>query len=567
MKFIISFSCFILFSISISYSQSSPQTLLSKLKTANNKEKFNINLELARYYSEATPGEALTFSLAALDLSGKLKLNDNEIATMNNTVGTVYFYQEDYEKSAFYYEKELAYYIKVNDHKKVMESSFNLALTYSRDKRFRKAIKYYLQSLDESESFNDRDMQSRIYLELSECYFQLKKYENAYETFRKYTETLNLSQKISLLNANYKKVQTEKIATEKKVQGLTVDTAKKSKEINTLAKQNDEKSYRISLQDQTIQLQDRIMLEQKKRLMMIISFAVLVTLFLILLFRLYAQKKKANRILRTQKKEIEQQHKVIATKNQEITDSIHYARRIQTAILPQKDHLFKMTLDHFIYFEPRDIISGDFYWMDEKNDLLIIIAADCTGHGVPGAFMSMLGVTLLNEIILNKGITNPAHILNQLRDDMVRLLHQDIETQSTRDGMDISIVVIDRKKMKMFSAAAYNVLYVLRNDELIIIPADKMPIGMYYKMEPFNLNAFDLQPKDIIYLASDGFKDQFGGPEGKKFMSKNIKKLLLEIGQLSISEQKEMIENHFKKWRSNYEQNDDILVMGVKIIG
>ena len=164
MKFIISFSCFILFSISISYSQSSPQTLLSKLKTANNKEKFNINLELARYYSEATPGEALTFSLAALDLSGKLKLNDNEIATMNNTVGTVYFYQEDYEKSAFYYEKELAYYIKVNDHKKVMESSFNLALTYSRDKRFRKAIKYYLQSLDESESFNDRDMQSRIYL-------------------------------------------------------------------------------------------------------------------------------------------------------------------------------------------------------------------------------------------------------------------------------------------------------------------------------------------------------------------------------------------------------------------
>ncbi len=308
------------------------------------------------------------------------------------------------------------------------------------------------------------------------------------------------------------------------------------------------------------------MKEQERRLIMIISFALILTVFFIMLFRLYSQKRKANKRLKAQKEEIEQQNSVIATKNQEITDSIHYARRIQKAILPQKDYIDKIAEEHFVYWKPRDIVSGDFYWMAEKNNLLVIIAADCTGHGVPGAFMSMLGVTLLNEIVLNKGITEPSKVLNTLRDEVVTLLHQDIETQTTRDGMDISIVVIDKKNMKMLSSAANNVLYVLRNNELSTIPADKMPIGVYYKMEPFVANTYELHKGDVIYLTSDGYKDQFGGSLGKKFMSKNFKNLLVEISKQPLSEQKDIIDKRFNEWRGEHAQNDDVLVLGVKIL-
>ena len=451
-----------------------------------------------------------------------------------------------------------------------MESAYNIALVYTHAERFRKASQFYQQSLSEAVNLKDKDFQSRLYLALSDCYFKLKKYEDAYESFKKYIGILNLNQKISVLNSKYKKVQTEKIATEKKalasekkVKILARDTARKSKEIQTLFVDNEEKKNQIELQTQTIQLQDRVLAEQKKRFIMIIVFSIIVTLFSILFFRLYLQIRRAHGVLQEQKKEIEQQHKVIATKNREITDSIHYAKRIQSAMLPQAEQTSKLAAEHFVFLEPRDIVSGDFYWMAEKCDKLIVIASDCTGHGVPGAFMSLLGVTLLNEIIFNKGIIEPAEILNHLRAEIIRLLHQNIETNSTRDGMDISVVTIDRQQKTIKTAAAYNSIYIVRNNELIIIPADKMPVAMYYNMNPFNSSVMKLQKNDIIYLASDGFKDQFGGPEGKKYTSKNFKNMLIEISRYPIHEQKVMVEKLLNEWRRHYEQNDDILVIGL----
>ncbi len=234
--------------------QTSPEVLIAKLKTAKEHARFEINLELARYYSEASSAEALKYANAAVDLGRKLILDDEEIAEMNSTMGAVYFYREDYEKSAVYYQNELKYHIENDELNAVMESSFNLALIYSYAKNYKKAAEYYEKSLAAALSLNNKSLQERIFIGLADSYYQLKKYENAYQSFKKYTEELNLSQKLSVLNARYKQVQTEKIATEKKVQTLVVDTANKSEAIKGLAQQNEAKSEKISLQDQTIQL-------------------------------------------------------------------------------------------------------------------------------------------------------------------------------------------------------------------------------------------------------------------------------------------------------------------------
>jgi len=267
-----------------------------------------------------------------------------------------------------------------------------------------------------------------------------------------------------------------------------------------------------------------------------------------------------------QKDEIEAQRDEISDKNRSITDSIEYAKRIQTAILPSNEYAEKILPEHFILFRPRDIVSGDFYWMTKKDNRLVIIAADCTGHGVPGAFMSMLGVSFLNEIVNRHEVSSSGEILNNLRADIKKTLGQEGKEGEAKDGMDIALCIVDFDNLKMQYAGAYNPLYIFRNNELIEYKADRMPIGIYVKeKESFTNNDIDLQKGDVFYLASDGYQDQFGGEDGRKFKTKNYKQLLLDIHQKPMAEQKEILNNTIDKWRGKWEQVDDIIILGVRV--
>lgn len=264
--------------------------------------------------------------------------------------------------------------------------------------------------------------------------------------------------------------------------------------------------------------------------------------------------------------EILKQKDIIEQKNQSITDSIQYASRIQAAVLPPPGFLAGWGFESFILFKPKDIVSGDFYWGRRKGERFIIAAADCTGHGVPGAFMSMLGNAFLDEIYNTTEIKDAATILNLLRDEVIKALKQKGVTGEARDGMDISLCIINYITNTLDFAGANNPMYLIRNNMLIKIPCDKMPIGIHFTgFTPFNNHTTTISKGDMLYLFSDGYADQFGGPKGKKFMYKPFQELLLKNHSLPAEEQKEMLEQHFVEWMGEREQVDDVLVIGIRI--
>lgn len=297
-----------------------------------------------------------------------------------------------------------------------------------------------------------------------------------------------------------------------------------------------------------------------------------------------------------QRDEILLQKETVTHQKEEIMDSIHYASRIQRAILPPKIFIEAvMPEEHFILNKPRDIVSGDFYWIGQQKDEAVFIAADCTGHGVPGAFMSMLGVSFLNEIVNNRKITTANHILNELKSYVVRALHQTGKEDSSKDGMDMALCVLNKKTLHLQYAGANNPLYIVspidesldivRNNapynltdseekkcldngeyKLFEIKADKMPIGIYSEdHESFSLVEIILNPGNSFYIFSDGYADQFGGPQQKKFKYKPFKQLLLELQNTPMPSQAGILDKTIEDWKGDLEQVDDILVFGVKI--
>lgn len=273
------------------------------------------------------------------------------------------------------------------------------------------------------------------------------------------------------------------------------------------------------------------------------------------------------KIIREATAEIRAQKDDIEEKSQSIMSSIRYAQRIQEAVSPQKKLMDKVFPEHFVLWKPRDIVSGDFYWMMQKDNKSIIAAADCTGHGVPGAFMSIMGISFLNEIANSKEVQTAAEALNQLRNNVITSLNQEGAETDTKDGMDMSICVYDFDNMMMQFAGAYNPLYMIRDGELSVIKADRMPIGVHERdQNPFTNMEFSMHKGDIYYILSDGYIDQFGGPKGKKFMTKRFKQLILDIHTEPMEKQNEILWETFTEWRGDIEQIDDIIIIGIKVV-
>ncbi|MCG8581865.1 MAG: fused response regulator/phosphatase [Bacteroidales bacterium] len=254
----------------------------------------------------------------------------------------------------------------------------------------------------------------------------------------------------------------------------------------------------------------------------------------------------------------------IRTVNKKLTDSIEYAQKIQTASLPSKEYMDDVLPEYFVMLKPRDIVSGDFYWIEQSDDKLIIVAADCTGHGVPGAFMSMFGVAYLHEIVGKNKITQPAEIINELRRIVIDSLRQD-EDSEVKDGMDISIISIDKAKREIEFAGAFNDMLLVRNNEMKIYQADHMPVSIGESDNPYTNHVIPFESNDCIYLYSDGFPSQFGGPNDKKLMQKGFRNLLLENHHYSMTEQADIYTKFFDVWKGINDQIDDVLVMGIRL--
>jgi len=396
-----------------------------------------------------------------------------------------------------------------------------------------------------------------------------------------------IKEKEVILGTQEKEIRNQKNVIEEQM--LEVDKqkavlAKQQEEIQKKENTINEKNAEIKEQDGVIILQLKQIEKQRLVMYFIVIALILVSGIGYVMYVNYRNKKRANiileeknRLITKQKEEIEiqrdeikkqrdiaeMQRDQIAYQKKHITDSIEYAKRIQRAILPSLE-LFSDQIDHFVLYKPRDIVSGDFYWVDKIDDKQIVITADCTGHGVPGAFMSMLGVSLLNEIIHNKKITQPDMILNTLRDNIVSSLKQLEIKSEVKDGMDMTACVLDYKKHKLEFSGANNPLIMIRKGELSLIKGDKMPVAIHDNMEPFTLHSIDLEKGDAIYTFSDGYPDQFGGPSEKKFLIKNFKEVLLQIHHLSMYDQAVKLDEVFEEWKKEVDQVDDVTVVGIR---
>lgn len=351
----------------------------------------------------------------------------------------------------------------------------------------------------------------------------------------------------------------------------------------------------VDAKDDEIAIKELSIQQEKSRRNYLLGGGGLLLVLLLLAVYAFRQKQKANVIIQKQKEETENQKLLVEVKNKEITDSINYAQRIQRALLASKELLEENLSEYFIIFKPKDIVSGDFYWATaiekDKQKLFYIATADSTGHGVPGAIMSMLNISSFNES-MKEGFTEPSDILNCSRNIIIQTLAKDGSAEGGKDGMDASLICIDFANMEMKYAAANNPIWIIRNHssqqnqtfnepnvgrsfhsnsfssciELIELYSDKMPIGRHDKQHiSFSKGQIKLHKGDLIYTFTDGFVDQFGGEKGKKFKASKLKELLLSVQHETIERQKEIVDSAFEIWKGNHEQIDDVCIIGVKI--
>lgn len=306
-----------------------------------------------------------------------------------------------------------------------------------------------------------------------------------------------------------------------------------------------------------IEMQKNEISTQRNLLISAIISVLLLISFLYFFFK-HSREKKKN-------------HLLLKDKTKKITDSINYAKYIQQSILPQESEIHKLFPRSFIYYKPRDIVSGDFYWVSELDDKIIIAAVDCTGHGVPGAFMSLIGNTLLNEIVNEKHVLHPSSILKLLHTGILKSLHQNAGEVNCQDGMEMSLCVIDYQKKIIEFAGAMNPIYIVKDNTITVMKPDVLAIGGVSSIArkdaktEFTTHQIQMEDNMLLYLFTDGYMDQFGGPQNKKFNTTQFKKLLLEIETLDMDKQKQAIEQAMNKWKGNSRQIDDMLVIGLRL--
>lgn len=298
----------------------------------------------------------------------------------------------------------------------------------------------------------------------------------------------------------------------------------------------------------------------------IVAFVAAALIYLaILQFWVLVRTRKHLREMKAAYNEIDVQRVELQLRNKDLTDSLNYARRIQEALLPAEHHIKKIFQNYFIYYRPKHIVSGDFYWISERDSKYFIVAADCTGHGVPGALMSMIGLELLQKIINEMKVNVSDQILLTLNDELEAAFYKEEDGRALiQDGIEMSICVIDRETMEMEFSGAFLPVYIVRDDKLIEIKGDKMNVGQSFNDVTFNRSGYRLQKGDILYLFSDGYADQFGGPDNKKFMYRRLRHILLTISKYPLADQHRILDETITSWMGDSDQIDDMMILGVR---
>ncbi len=565
----------------------------------NNKNRVGVHLGNIGvvYANQDDFPKALDYYFRAQKVYEELGLK-NDIASNLGNIGSVYSDQRDFPKALDYFFKALkmAEELGNKNFKAVWLSS--IGSVYAEQKEYDQALNYYFKALKMVDELGHREARTMILTNIGSLYTSIGNYKEAEQYLKKAIVlsdslgTLNyLRQTEEFISRLYDTTRQYKLALihYKKAVALkdTLFSQESKKELirKEMNYEFDKKEVAIKAEhDKALAIAQA---ERKKQQIVIWSIACglfLVVLFSGFIFRSLRITRKQKNIIELQKNEVSKQKEIVEKQKTKILDSITYAQRIQQSILMEESEIQNYLPESFIYYQPKDIVSGDFYWFTPLSDsphkgekagegYFVIAAVDCTGHGVPGAFMSMIGNLLLNQIVNEKQITQPSEILTQLNHGVYEVLHQRKTGISSEDGMDIALCTIDYKNNILQYAGAQNPLYVLSDGKIEVIKADVYGIGgssMISKADnplknKYTNHVISLKKGMSIYLFSDGYIDQFGGSERKKFGSQKFKDLLLGIQHLNMQKQKEAIASAYKEWKGDIAQIDDILVMGIRI--
>jgi len=579
-------------------------------------------------HNQAYYNESLEILLEALDYA-ELSKDKKTISLCYNNIGLVFYCIKEYDKALKYYNKSLLIKKELKDIKGITNCYNNIANIYADKKQYDSAKINYQLALDLLEVLNDLQGLVMANLNIAILYTETDNTELALPYLKtaiklseesnnvaglcvaytymaivlsnqrnftqaelyadralKYAEESNLRFEKTQVLKLYSDIFSQKKEFEKalKYYILYKDELDSLRNIKSQEKileleakyQTEKKEKEIEIKNILIEKQTSEIKFQTNTKYFFISLLGLIIVVAILLYRGIRIRNRNNKILFDKNIQIQQQKEEIERSNRNIHSSITYARRIQNSILPNKSVLNEFANESFILWKPRNVVSGDFYYIKKYNDFLFVSAADCTGHGVPGAFMSVLGITLINEIIRSLNITSSSLFLEEMRKQIKLSLQQTGQQGQQQDGMDIAFCVINLSNLEMSFAGANQPCYIFRKDlsekgdgkefrHLTILKADRQPVGIFAKERPFTEQKFQLQAGDVLYLFSDGYNSQFGGDRKEKYKQIRFQQLLTEICHLSLSEQELILENKFEEWKGKNEQTDDVMVLGMKI--
>jgi serine phosphatase RsbU (regulator of sigma subunit) len=532
----------------------------------------------AIYESMGQPEKSIDFYNKALKIN--TELGDKQGIAINYVcLGNSYMDFKDSARALMYHFKALKLNEELGDSVYLSNNLSNIAATYERSKDYPKAIVFFQKAIEATAS---DDMQQKVtnLQNMGELYIKLKQYRKAEACLLKNEKLLEVYNAMNVkdknaefLSALYDSLGDHKRSLHYYRQHIqwrdSIYNNENNKKITEshlqfeYAKKAAADSIRVAEDKKVVAA--RLKQEKTQRFALYGGLA-LTALFAGFMFNRFRITNRQKKIIELQEKETQQQKQIIEQKHKEITDSINYAERIQRSFLATKELLDRNLQEYFVLFKPKDVVSGDFYWAGNlKNGHFALVTADSTGHGVPGAIMSLLNITSI-ETSIREGLTAPSDILNETRKTIIERLKNDGSEEGGKDGMDGSLCVFDFPNRKLYIAAAYNPVWIVRSNKVTEVKPDNMPVGKHDKQDiPFTEHTFDLQKGDVVYTLTDGFPDQFGGPGGKKFMTKKLRELLAANAHLPLEQQKQLLEETFGDWMGTMEQVDDVCILGIRL--